>query len=78
MHELAELVGGAMEPSSEPLGNSWHLLVNGLLARRLGFRPGTRIAYQAAEGKLVWRALLPAPTSAMLPIAPQRDPVSTG
>jgi len=51
--ELAELVGEAMEPSSEPLANPWHLQASGALARQLGFRPSVRSVYQAAgEGLL--------------------------
>jgi nucleoside-diphosphate-sugar epimerase len=53
LYELAEVVGETMEPSSEPLGNPWHLHVNGSLARRLGFRPSVRSVYQAAEEQLL-------------------------
>ncbi|HEY9256094.1 MAG TPA: NAD(P)-dependent oxidoreductase [Stenotrophomonas sp.] len=53
LYELAEVVGKTMEPSSEPLGNPWHLHVSGALARRLGFRPSVRTVYQAVEEKLL-------------------------
>ena len=49
IYELVELVGEAMEPSSEPLTNPWHLHVDGSLARSLGFHPQVRTVYQAAQ-----------------------------
>lgn len=53
IHELAELVGETLEPSSEPLENPWHLHVNGSLARSLGFQPLVRTVYQAVQEKLM-------------------------
>lgn len=53
IYELAELVGQALAPSSEPLPNPWHLQASGALARRLGFRPSVRTVYQAAEEGLL-------------------------
>ncbi|WP_249976908.1 NAD-dependent epimerase/dehydratase family protein [Vreelandella olivaria] len=53
LYELTALVGEAMEPSSEPLANPWHLHMDGSLARRLGFRPSVRTVYQAVEEKLL-------------------------
>lgn len=49
MYELFDLVGAAMEPSSEPLQNPWNLHLDNALARRLGFRPQVRSVFQAAE-----------------------------
>jgi UDP-glucose 4-epimerase len=53
IYELVELVGEAMEPSSEPLSNPWHLHVDGSLARSLGFQPSVRTVYQAVQDKLM-------------------------
>lgn len=53
IHELAELVGETLEPSSEPLENPWHLHVDGSLARSLGFQPSVRTVYQAVQKKLM-------------------------
>lgn len=53
LYELTALVGAALEPSSEPLVNPWHLHMDGSLARRLGFRPSVRTVYQAVEEKLL-------------------------
>ena len=47
--ELYAIAGEQMEPSSEPLPNSWHLVVDNTLARSLGFHPTIRTVYQAAE-----------------------------
>lgn len=49
IYELVELVGGTMEPSSEPLLNPWHLHIDASLARRLGFQPTVRTVYQADQ-----------------------------
>lgn len=53
IHELAQLVGETLEPSSEPLENPWHLHVDGSLARSLGFQPRVRTVYQAVQEKLM-------------------------
>lgn len=53
IYELVELVGGGMQPSSEPLSNPWHLHVDGSLARSLGFQPSVRTVYQAVQDKLM-------------------------
>ena len=47
--ELYALAGEQMEPSSEPLPNPWHLVVDNTLARSLGFQPTVRTVYQAAQ-----------------------------
>ena len=53
MIELYALAGAQMKPSSEPLPNPWHLVVDNTLARQLGFQPTVRTVYQAAaEGRL--------------------------
>lgn len=49
IYELYGLVGETMEPSSEPLPNPWHLVVDNSLARRLGFHPTVRTVFQAAQ-----------------------------
>lgn len=53
VYELVGLVGGTMEPSSEPLANPWKLYVDGSLARRLGFQPTVRSVHQAVHEKLM-------------------------
>ena len=53
IYELAQLVGERLEPSSAPLENPWHLLVDSSLARSLGFQPSVRTVYQAAQEKLM-------------------------
>jgi UDP-glucose 4-epimerase len=53
IYELVELVGGTMEPSSEPLANPWYLHVDSSLARSLGFQPTVRTVYQAVQEKLM-------------------------
>lgn len=53
MYELAQLVGGHLAPSAEPLTNPWYLLVDGSLARSLGFQPVVRTVYQAVQEKLM-------------------------
>lgn len=53
LYELAALVGAALEPSSEPLANPWHLHIDGSLARHLGFQASVRTVYQAVEEKLL-------------------------
>jgi len=53
IYDLCELVGDPIEPSSEPLSNPWWGLVDGSLARDLGFQPAVATVYQAArEGVL--------------------------
>ena len=47
--ELYAIAGEQMEPSSEPLPNPWHLVVDNTLARSLGFQPTIRTVYQAAQ-----------------------------
>lgn len=53
IHELAQLVGETLEPSSEPLENPWHLHVDGSLARSLGFQPSVRTVHQAVQENLM-------------------------
>ena len=53
IYELFGLVGAAIEPSAEPLGNPWHLQVDNSLARKLGFKPEIRTVFQAAERNLL-------------------------
>lgn len=53
IYELVALVGGAMEPSSAPLGNPWHLHMDVSLARSLGFQPVVRTVHQAAQENLM-------------------------
>ncbi|MBB3979955.1 NAD(P)-dependent oxidoreductase [Rhizobium sp. TRM96647] len=53
IYELVALVGGTMEPSSEPLANPWRLHVDVSLARSLGFQPVVRTVHQAAQEGLM-------------------------
>lgn len=53
IYELANLVGGSLPSSSEPLENPWHLHVDSSLARSLGFQPTVRTVYQAVQEKLM-------------------------
>ncbi|MDA2895024.1 NAD(P)-dependent oxidoreductase [Mycolicibacterium sp. BiH015] len=53
VYELVELVGGEMEPSSQPLATPWYIHMDGSLARRLGFRPSVRTVYQAVQEDLM-------------------------
>lgn len=53
IYELAKLMDEALEPSSAPLENPWHLHVDGSLARSLGFQPSVKTVYQAAQEKLI-------------------------
>lgn len=53
IYELFGLVGQALQPSSEPLANPWHLHVDGSRARRLGFRPKVRTVYQATDENIM-------------------------
>ena len=53
VYELAQLVGGALDASAEPLANPWYLLSDGSLARSLGFQPVVRTVYQAVQEKLM-------------------------
>ena len=53
IYELVGLAGGAMEASSEPLANPWHLRVDGALARSLGFQPVVRTIHQAVREGLM-------------------------
>ena len=53
IYELAQLVGEPLQPSSMPLENPWHLLVDSSLARSLGFQPSVRTVHQAAREKLM-------------------------
>lgn len=53
IYELVALVGGTMEPSSEPLANPWRLHMDVTLARSLGFQPIVRTVYQAAQENLM-------------------------
>ncbi|AKK29894.1 NAD(P)-dependent oxidoreductase [Mycobacterium sp. EPa45] len=53
VYELVELVGGSMEPSSDPLMNPWSIHMDCSLARRLGFRPVVRTVYQAVQEDLL-------------------------
>jgi nucleoside-diphosphate-sugar epimerase len=51
--ELFELVGGTLEPSSEPLINPWHGHIDNTLARGLGFQPTVNTIRQAVLEKLM-------------------------
>jgi len=53
VYELLSLLGTRMEPSAEPLANPWYLLVDGSLARSLGFRPSVPTVYQAQQEGLL-------------------------
>lgn len=53
LYELAALVGEKLEPSSKPLDNPWHLHIDGLRARSLGFQPSVRTVYQAHQEGLM-------------------------
>ena len=53
IYELAQLVGGQLEPSAEPLANPWYLVSDGALARSLGFQPVVRTVYQAQQEQLL-------------------------
>ncbi len=53
MYELMGLAGAEMAPSAEPLAKPWHGLIDGSLARSLGFRPAVATVYQSGrEGTL--------------------------
>lgn len=45
--ELSALAGQPMEPSNAPLDNPWSGVIDGSLARRLGFRPEVATTWQA-------------------------------
>ena len=51
--ELFELIGEALEPSSEPLANPWHLHIENTLARSFGFRPTVSTVHQAVHEGLM-------------------------
>lgn len=53
VYELVELVGGSINPSSDPLTNPWSIHMDCSLARRLGFKPEVRTVYQAAQQDLL-------------------------
>lgn len=53
IYELVALVGGTMEPSSEPLANPWRLHMDVSLARSLGFQPVVRTVHQAVQERLM-------------------------
>lgn len=53
IYELAQLVGGQLESSVEPLTNPWYLLSDSSLARSLGFQPVVRTVHQAVQEKLM-------------------------
>lgn len=53
IYELAQLVGGQLESSSEPLENPWYLLSDSSLARSLGFQPVVRTVYQAMQEQIM-------------------------
>lgn len=53
IYELAQLVGGQLDPSTEPLANPWYLLSDSSLARSLGFQPVVRTVYQAMQEKMM-------------------------
>lgn len=53
LHELVQLAGGTIEPSSAPLTNPWRLHMDCSLVRRLGFQPVVRSVYQAAHEGLL-------------------------
>jgi nucleoside-diphosphate-sugar epimerase len=48
-YEMAQVIGGDYEPSSEPLVNPWRGQVDTSLARSLGFRPEVLTVYQASR-----------------------------
>lgn len=53
LYEMAKVIGVEIESSAEPLSNPWMGRVDGLLSRRLGFRPLVATLQQAAyEGIL--------------------------
>lgn len=47
IHELVQLVGETMAPSSDALRDPWYQHVDASLARSLGFQPTVRSVYQA-------------------------------
>jgi len=49
IYELVDLVGGNMEPSSQPMENPWHLHIDASLARSLGYQSTVRTVYQAEQ-----------------------------
>ncbi|GAA4496610.1 NAD-dependent epimerase/dehydratase family protein [Gluconacetobacter tumulicola] len=51
--ELSEIAGAPMEPASVPLTNPWSGVLDGSLARSLGFKPEVRTTYQAIEEGVV-------------------------
>lgn len=53
IYELVQLVGEAMESSSEPLQDPWYLHTDGSLARSLGFQSVVRTVYQAVQENLL-------------------------
>jgi len=53
VYELAELVGGVLQPSSEPLRHPWYIHMDASLARGLGFQPQVRTVYQAVREGLL-------------------------
>lgn len=47
--ELSEMAGVPLEPTATPLAHPWAHVLDGSLARRLGFTPEVRTTYQAAQ-----------------------------
>lgn len=48
IHELCKIAGDPLSASSAPLQNPWYGVIDGGLARTLGFQPKVRTTYQAA------------------------------
>lgn len=53
LHELCDLLGESMPPSSEPLANPWYMQADGARARRLGFQPSVRTVHQSMQEGLM-------------------------
>jgi nucleoside-diphosphate-sugar epimerase len=53
IYELAQLVGGQLDSSAEPLTNPWYLLTDSSLARSFGFQPVVRTVHQAVQEKIM-------------------------
>lgn len=53
IYELVGLVGGMMDPSSEPVEDPRYLHVDASLSRRLGFQAGVRTVHQAVQEGIV-------------------------
>ena len=49
IYELSKIIGVPIDTSSEPLVNPWFGIMDGSLARTLGFKPIVRTVHQAAQ-----------------------------